>query len=215
MNRHCYVMAIVTIVGSGIVTDETRAEGWYLGASVGRSDATLPTHPVDDALARLGFSASSTGQDDFDTAVRLTAGFEVSRYLGFEVGYTWLGETRLQTTTTDPSGTATLRSEGGGFFAQALGRLPVSTNGSAYLKLGALRWTVDSKLDIDIPGLLTDVERARARGTSPSYSVGLDYRITEHTSLRFDYEHTDELGDANRTGEADIGVLSVGLIYRM
>lgn len=215
MNRQCYVLAIVTAVGLDTAIQAAHAEGWYLGASLGRSDTTLPTDSVDDALMGMGFSASSTGGDDTDTAVRLTAGFEVSRYLGFEVGYAWLGETEIETRTTGPSGTATLTAEGEGFFAQAMGRLPVSRNGSAYLKLGAFRWTVDSKTEIDIPGFLTDVEQARARGTSPSFGVGLDYRITDHTSLRFDYERTNNVGDAARTGEADVDVVSVGLIYRM
>jgi OOP family OmpA-OmpF porin len=205
----------LVLTGTLAAIPPANAENWYFGGYIGHSEATVPTQGIDDALLGMGFSSSQTVADDGSTAYKVTGGYEVNRFLDLEVGYAWLGNTKLRTLTQGPNGQIDLKADAEGFFAQALGRLPITDNSAALFKLGAFRWKVESTLRAEVPDFLSSAEKARETGSSFSYGVGFDYRIAERASLRFEYDRIDNVGDARSTGEADISVLSVGLLYWM
>lgn len=153
------------------------------------------------ALADSGFFisgsiGSSTFEDDIDglavdtdtTAYRLTAGFQVGDYFGFEGGYHSFGSYRERF---DFGGTVTdLRLDADGWTLGLVGGIPVSETFSLFARGGAFFWDADARVD--------DVIVSFPEDTDYYYGGGADFRVTDRLSLlgdwtRYEFEssHSD------------------------
>jgi len=143
------------------------------------------------SLGRSNFKAPS----ETDTAWRLFGGYQINRNFAAEIGYHNLGEVNFVQ---------------GDRNAQVwelvgVGAWPVATALSVYGKLGGYYGKSELKSSVvpsgdDTNGGLT-------------YGFGAQYDFTPQAGLRLEWQRYDQVG-GSRSGETDIDVLNVGLLYR-
>jgi OOP family OmpA-OmpF porin len=146
---------------------------------------------IGGSLGRSDFKAPS----ETDTAWRLFGGYQINRNFAAEIGYHNLGEVNFAQ---------------GDRNAQVwelvgVGAWPVATALSVYGKLGGYYGTSELKSSVvpsgdDTNGGLT-------------YGFGAQYDFMPQTAVRLEWQRYDQVG-GSRTGETDIDVLNVGLLYR-
>ncbi len=192
------VVSIFTSIGSSFALAN---EGWYAGVSVGSTD-------VEDACTGLPAGISC---DDSDTGFKLFGGKQASKNWGGEFGFIDLGEVTLS----DPSGIlvgfpATAKVEADGFFLAGTGTVPLGQNEKFALfgKLGVFLWDVTASASVAGFGSGS----ASDDGFSPMFGIGLKYDFTERFGIRGEWERFVDVGDAGTTGEADIDLITVGVV---
>ena len=167
--------------------------GWYIGANVGQST-------FKDSCSGLPAGVSC---EDSDTAFGVFGGYQFNKYFGAELGYTDLGKT-------DASGlgvSAEIKAKGVELLA--VGTFPVNEQFSLYGKLGFFRWDVDASAS-GPGGSFSD----SASGTDLTYALGAQYNFTKKFGVRAQYQQYKDAGDENTTGQGDIDVLSIGVVYK-
>ena len=184
--------------------------GWYLGAGVGRSNAT-GLSGIDTTLAGAGISSTST-VGDTDTAWKLLAGYQVNKYFGVEGGYGNLGQYNVNSTVSAPGagvGTATWKANNVWSLA-GIGYIPIVDKLSAFGKVGFAY----SKVSFNYSDTVGDAISNSKSTTSPLYGVGMKYDFGNNVSVRGEFERYQNVGDSNITGQSSINVFSLGLLYR-
>jgi opacity protein-like surface antigen len=161
--------------GSAIAADN----GFYLGASLGQSNVQL--------------EEQSLKFDGTDTAYKIIAGFRPLDWLGVEMNYVDFGNPD------DSIGNATIKSDGNGVSAFAIGFLAVGPV-DLFVKGGLINWDATIKSP-SLPALSVDDS-----GTDFAYGAGVQFRFLS-LSVRGEYEVFDigSLDDAN--------LLSVGVTW--
>ncbi len=209
---HINRFAAVLVSGLFLVTAEAIAADrphYYLGADLGYSFVDL-----DDAERDLRAIADGTelrvSSDDDSFAFMLSAGAAITRHLALEFNYFDLGEheARLR------SGDATVRTdtmETSGYGARLIATLPVAERwqldfsaGLAYLKT---RRDVDAVTE-------EDSRRETENQGVPNVGVSGRYHVTRDWSIRGSLMHFSNVGDSDTTGEGDIQLATLGLLYR-
>ena len=143
------------------------------------------------SLGRSNFKTPS----ETDTAWRVFGGYQLNRNFAAELGYHNLGEVNFVQ---------------GDRNAQVwelvgVGMLPVANALSVYGKLGGYYGKSEIKSSVvpsgdDTNGGLT-------------YGAGVQYDMMQNVGLRLEWQRYDQVG-GSRTGETDIDVLNVGVLYR-
>lgn len=136
-------------------------------------------------------------------AFKILGGYQVNPNFAVEFGYADLGKTEASF-----AGFGSDAIAGSGFEVLAVGIAPINQQWSMYGKLGFFRWDVDYK---DGTGLIGS---ASASGTDLTYGFGAQYSLTKTAALRVEYQQYNDAGDPNTTGEGDVSVMSVGVIFR-
>jgi OOP family OmpA-OmpF porin len=152
------------------------------------------------AAAQLNMSSvyigGSLGRSDFrvpderDTAWRIFGGYQLNRNFAAEVGYHNLGSVHVP----------------GGEYGTNLwelvgvGMLPVANALSVYGKLGGYYGKTRVPGRDDNNGGLT-------------YGIGAQYDFMRQAAVRLEWQRYDKVGNSN-TGETDVDVLNVGLLYK-
>jgi OOP family OmpA-OmpF porin len=173
--------------------------GFYIGGSIGQSRAK---DSCDDVTA---FSC-----DDKDTAWKLLAGYQFNRYLAAEIGYTELGEFTIggALSGVSVSGTIEVRA----FELVGVGSLPLMERFSAYGKLGAYHAETEATLTGTL-GPISISQTDKESNTDVTFGFGLRYDFTRNLGIRGEWQRYLDVG-GEETGEDDIDVFSVGLIWR-
>lgn len=131
-------------------------------------------------------------------------GYQVNPYVGFEMGYDWLGRMPYKGSVTN-----------GAFKAQGIQltaklSYPVTDDLDVYTRLGGMVWRADSKAN-DANGSLKNNDT----GVSPVFAGGVEYAVTRDIATRLEYQWVNNIGDAGTVGaRPDNGMLSVGVSYR-
>lgn len=197
--------------------------GLYVGFELGQSTFH------DDAGALNVFDApTSSNEDDSDTAWAIGLGYRFNPYIGIEGSYRDLGALKFN--------------ESGRSFGSA-GRVltgnavaEASAKGPALVVIGSLpsgNWEFSAKLGIFMaktelagglngtltqPGFLPQSvsssfnESANTTETLAGVSVG--YTFAEHSHLKLEWTRIPKVGDADKTGEDDVTIISAGYQYR-
>jgi len=213
-------LLVALISGPVDAQDQNDGEWWrgiYLGASVGRSDfgdASDTADDIDDTLRSLGFT-SSTDVDDTDVGWKLLAGYQFNKYFGIEASYVDFGEAEFDTNVdvlgVPVSGDFKLEATGGSL--AATGTWPFAERFGVFGKVGALYWNAEIEGKVSASGVSSSLDEDD-NGVSVMFGAGGKFDITEHLSLRVEWERYDSVGDEDKTGEADIDLISGGLVYR-
>jgi len=171
--------------------------GLYLGGSVGYSQ-------FKDACKSANVPCDAT-----DTAWRAFAGYQFNRYVAAEFGYGDLGAATgngpLAGGTTGNFKAAVSEA----FDLTAVFSVPVTSHLSGLIRVGAYRARTTIDQDGTFPGApLHDA------GTNSgfSYGAGAEFRLGPF-GLRAEWQRYENVG-VSTTGEDDIDVLSVGLLWR-
>jgi OOP family OmpA-OmpF porin len=128
------------------------------------------------------------GCDDKDTAWGLFAGYQFNRNIGAEIGYHDLGSVST------PLGSI----DGTALELVAVGSLPLTTNFSAYGKLGGYRGKLEGLGSSNTNNDLT-------------YGLGLQYDFARNIGVRGEWQRYQDMGTGNGV---DVDVMRVGALFR-
>jgi len=169
-----------------------------LGALLAASAFAVP------AAAQVNMSSvyigGSIGRADYrtadqtDTAWRILGGYQFHPNFAAELGWHHLGQV----------GSLGGERESRLFELTGIGAFPVAANFSVYGKLGGYYGTSELRSPLgsgdDNNGGLT-------------YGFGAQYDIARQVGVRLEWQRYDQVG-GSRTGETDIDVLNLGVVYR-
>jgi OOP family OmpA-OmpF porin len=165
----------------------------YLGGNVGQSssDISCPT----------GVTC-----DDTDTAWKIYGGLEINEYMSMEVGYIDLGEAKY-------SGAKSGTRYTNGMITAIVGTYAVSPDFILSARGGM------NFLNVEVNGTISNTPTQNTGDTDVvwSFGVGGQYNLTPAVGLRLDWERFFEAGSSSYnggTGEADIDMLSAGVVYK-
>ncbi|CDL82672.1 porin OmpA [Xenorhabdus szentirmaii] len=184
---------------------------WYTGAKLGWSqyhDVNFYGNGYTDQIGNGPTRKSHLGAGAY-------VGYQANPYLGFELGYDWLGRIAYKGSVNNGS----FRAQG----VQLTTKLsyPVLDNLDVYTRLGGMVWRADSSATYNSNALAGTNSNSQRRlkdndtGISPLAAIGVEYALTKNIATRLDYQWTNNIGDANTVGaRPDNGLLSVGVSYR-
>lgn len=167
---------------------------WYAGGKLGWSQ-----------FHDTGWYNSANNNDGPTHESQLGAGafggYQVNPYVGFEMGYDWLGRMPYKGDKTN-----------GAFKAQGVqltAKLgyPVTDDLDVYTRLGGMVWRADSSN--------SNAGDDHDTGVSPVFAGGVEWAMTRDIATRLEYQWVNNIGDGNTVGvRPDNGMLSVGVSYR-
>lgn len=165
----------------------------YLGASAGQSTA--------DTSCPAGTSC-----DDKDTAWKVYGGLEMNEYISMEVGYIDLGKVGY-------SGAKVGSRETNGMTLQLVGTYALNPS---FTLIGRGGMNI---LNTEVNGTIAGTPTNNTGDTDVVWSLGLgaQYNFNKSVGLRAEWERYFKTGSpaANGgTGEADVDLLSAGLVYK-
>lgn len=166
----------------------------YLGANVGQSSS--------DISCPVGVSC-----DDSDTAWKIYGGLEINEFISMEVGYIDLGKVTY-------SGTAeTGTRETNGMILAMVGTYAINPS---FVLSGRGGLNI---LNTEVNGTIAGTPTLNTGDTDVvwSFGVGAQYNVTPSVGLRLDWERFFEAGSSDfngGTGEADIDLISAGVVYK-
>ena len=165
----------------------------YLGASAGQATADISC-------------PAGTSCDDKDTAWKVYGGLEVNEYISMEAGYVDLGKVGY-------SGAKTGSRETKGMLLQLVGTYALNPS-FTLIGRGGMNF-----LATDVNGTIAGTPNNNASDTDVVWSAGLgaQYNFTQSVGLRMEWERYFKPGSpaANGgTGEANVDLLSAGVVYK-
>lgn len=186
--------------------------GWYAGASVGRSAATIDDDRIAAGLAAQGLGGVSITDDERSTGYKLFGGYQFTPYLGVEAGFVNLGHFGYRASTVPP-GTLTGRMGVRGLNLDIVGTLPLVGRLSAIGRVGATSMRASDSFSatgaVTMPYASANPSQ---RTTGLKAGLGLSYALTPSLAVRLEaerYRIKDAVGN-----RGDIDMVSVGLVYR-
>ncbi|WP_277965964.1 porin OmpA [Pantoea trifolii] len=171
---------------------------WYTGAKLGWSQYH------DTGYYGNGYENNNGPTHESQLGAGAFLGYQANPYLGFELGYDWLG--RMPNKGDNINGA--FKAQG----VQLAAKLsyPITEDFDVYTRLGGMVWRADSTQNNN--GVrISDHDT----GVSPLAAVGVEYALTKNWATRLDYQWVNNIGDAGTVGaRPDNSMLSVGVSYR-
>ena len=167
--------------------------GWYVGATVGQSK-------FKDSCNDLGGATC----DDKDTAFRILGGYQLNRNFAAEVGYSQLGKAKASV----PG--ASIEQKASVWELVGIAALPIGNAFSVYGKGGVYHGELKDTFNSTAFGSAEE----KTTNTALTYGAGVRFDFLRNLALRAEYQRYKDLGDPNSTGETDIEVLSLGLLWK-
>ncbi|PVZ85815.1 porin OmpA [Serratia sp. S1B] len=172
---------------------------WYTGAKLGWSQYSS-TSFLDGHIGNGPTHDSQLGAGAF-------FGYQANQYMGFEMGYDWLGRMPYKGSVNN-----------GAFKAQGVQlttklSYPIMNDLDIYTRLGGMVWRADASAYFG--GNINERVSGHDTGVSPLAAIGFEYALNQNWATRLDYQWTNNIGDAQTVGaRPDNGLLSVGVSYR-
>lgn len=192
--------SMMAFAGSALAGD------WYAAGSVGSSSVDVSKTDLDGQMVSAGFTGVSSSLDKNDTAYKLQLGYQFNPNFALEGGYVDLGKAKYSVSYTGPvagSGQAEISAKG--WNVNAVGIIPLSNDFSVLGKVGL----IDAKVEISGPaGSVSDTS------WKATWGVGGAYNFSKTMAVRLEYDRYSKLGNNNTTGEGDVDLWSVGLVYK-
>lgn len=165
--------------------------GWYAGGSFGQSTA-------DCNVSGTGLSC-----DEKDTAWKIFGGYQINRNFAVEGGYADLGELTIS------GGGVNITAESTAWDIAAVGIFPINPQFSVYGKLGLYYGTVDVSSNIGGSG--------DDSTTGLTFGAGVRYNFTRNLGVQLEwqvYASVEAPSGSALTGDSDVDVLSIGIVYK-
>ena len=137
--------------------------------------------------------------DDTDTGFKIGGGYAFHRNFGVEAAYVDLGKA------TASAGGQSAELKASGISVVAVGMLPLGQNFSLLGRLGFINATVK----LSAPGFSDDTTDMKT-----TFGIGASYSFTPRFAVRADYDVYQKLGDSSTTGESDVDMISIGVVYK-
>lgn len=184
--------------------------GWYGGANIGQSNATIDEARITSGLLGSGLVAGPFNLDERDGAYKIFGGYQFNPYFSVEAGYFDLGRFGFSTTTT-PAGTLSGDIKLQGLNLDVVGTLPMTEKFSAFGRVGVTH--ARAKDHFAGTGAVNVLNpNPSSRDTNLKVGLGLQYAFTDALSLRAEIERyrvDDAIGN-----RGDVDMASLGLVYR-
>jgi OmpA-OmpF porin, OOP family len=184
--------------------------GWYGGANLGRSLATIDDARITSGLLSNALATSSISDRDRSHGFKIFGGYQINPNFSVEGGYFDLGKFGY-TATTVPAGTLNGDIKVKGLNLDLVGTVPVTDKFSAFGRAG-LNYA-QAKDTFTSTGAVRVVNANPSKsGTNYKFGLGVQYAINDALSVRGEaerYRVNDAVGN-----KGHIDLLSVGLIYR-
>ncbi len=184
--------------------------GWYGGANVGRSLATIDDARITSGLGAAGLTTTSISDRDRDTGYKIFGGYQLHKNFAIEGGYFDLGKFGF-TATTVPAGTLNGNIRLKGLNLDAVGILPINEKLSALGRVGLNYAQAKDSFSGTGAVNVTNPNPSKS-GTNYKLGLGLQYAFTEALGIRAEVERyrvNDAIGN-----KGHIDLVSVGLVYR-
>lgn len=143
--------------------------------------------------------ATNASVDDKDTGFKLGGGYAFHRNVGVEATYVGLGKASAS------AGAQNFEFKASGIAVVAVGMLPVTNQVTLLGRLGF----IDATVKATGPGASEKSTKVKT-----TFGIGASYSFTPQFAVRADYDRYSKLGDSNTTGESDIDMISVGVVYK-
>lgn len=195
-------------------------------------DNNTPTVLTDDTS--VDFALLGTGESSLDDSVSvwgLQVGYRWGKYFASEVGYAKLGEATyrlpalIEVTVADSAGTSTsdfvgeraVQFTSAGPTISALGMLPLGERFELHLRGGI--YLADTR----VTNRIRDIQfnngniyhvRTDASQTELYAGVGGAWNINQNFVLRAEYQRFLDVGDEEKTGESDIDVFNLSVLFK-
>ena len=204
-------LAVSTLIaGPGAWAQDSADAGWYGGANVGQSRATIDNARITSGLLGAGLNTTSISDRDRSTGFKLYGGYQFNRNFALEGGYFDLGRFGF-TANTAPSGTLNGNIRLNGVNLDAVGTLPLTDRLSALGRVGVnYAYAKDSFSGTGAVGVSNPNPSKRAANLK--VGLGLQYALTDALSARAEIERYRVNDAVGNNGHVDL--LSLGLIYR-
>lgn len=137
-----------------------------------------------------------------DTAVRVSLGYDFTRMLGLELGYSSFG-----TVFESNNNNFAASQDANAWTASAIGTLPVGERFGIYGRLGAARFDNDSS------GSVQGVPVNSDNKTKPYGGVGVKFGLTDNFALRAEYQRYKDLANVGGTQD-DVDAWSGGAVFK-
>lgn len=200
-------VAFAVMAGSYAMAQDT---GWYAGANIGQSRATIDNDRISNELLGSGLTMTSISNEDSDRAYKIYGGYQINKNFALEGGYFDLGQFSFNAATS-PAGTLSGNIKLRGFNLDAVGTLPITEKFSVFGRIGAnYAEARDSFAGTGAVVVLNP--NPSKRETNLKVGLGVQYAFTESLSLRAEaerYRINDAVGN-----KGDVDVMSLGLVYR-
>ena len=200
--------ALVVCAGSTALAQDNL--GFYAGANVGRTSATIDDARITSGLAAAGYATNSISDRDRNTGYKVFGGYQINQNFAVEGGYFDLGRFGYTASTT-PAGTLSGNMRVSGLNFDLVGNLPLFERFSVFGRVGVnYARTRDNFSGTGAFGMIN--ANPSANGTNFKLGLGLQYALSEAWSVRGELErYRVKDGIGNR---GDIDMASVGLVYR-
>ncbi|KEY59054.1 porin OmpA [Serratia sp. DD3] len=199
MKKTAIALAVALAGFATVAQAAPKDNTWYTGAKLGWSQYH-DTGFVDGAIGNGPTRDSQLGAGAF-------FGYQANQYMGFEMGYDWLGRMAYKGNVNNGA----LKAQG----VQLTTKLsyPIMNDLDIYTRLGGMVWRVDSTAYFG--GNINERVSGDDTGVSPLAAIGFEYALNQNWATRLDYQWTSNIGDAQTVGaRPDNGQLSVGVAYR-
>lgn len=199
MKKTAIALAVALAGFATVAQAAPKDDTWYTGGKLGWS----VYHDTGFSGEYEGIGNGPTHQNQIGAGAFV--GYQANPYLGFEMGYDWLGRMPYKGSV-----------DNGAFKAQGVQlaaklSYPIATDLDIYTRLGGMVWRADAKGNFGNGTRVSDHDT----GVSPLAAVGLEYAVTRDWATRLDYQWVNNIGDAQTVGaRPDNGMLSVGVSYR-
>ena len=196
------LLALAISAGSLAMADDA---GWYVGANVGASRATIDDARISSDLLGSGRYAASIEDDNRSNGYKLYGGYRLNKNFAVEGGYFDLGDFGFKATTV-PAGTLNGNIKIRGLNLDLVGTLPITEKFSVFGRIGANY----AQARDSFTGMVNS--NPSERGTNLKVGLGVEYAFNDAWAMRGELERyriNDAVGN-----KGDIDLASVGLVYR-
>ncbi len=188
--------------------------GWYLGGAVGQSKFDINRGEPAAGFTAAGLTTTGITTDENDTGWKLFGGYKINKYFGVEGTYVDLGKFSASTTITAglpgvPLGFTASAKAKDGLYISAVGTWPVTTDFSVFGKLGV--YSIKTTVTASVAGISVGDS---SRDENVTLGAGVGYNFTKNLGIRGEWERFNKVGNKDKTGEADVDLLSIGLVYK-
>jgi OOP family OmpA-OmpF porin len=196
------LMAAGMAVSSLTMAQAMPEAGWYLGGSFGQAQADLDC-------------TGTTSCDDKDSSWKIFAGYQMSRNLAVEFGYSNLGEVTATTPSFFLPGFGTIPSanisiESSVWEVSGVGSLPVADRFSFFGRAGLYMADTDVSLRFaGPPGVVDDSDDNI--GLTLGFGARVD--ITRNLGIRAEWQRYMDVS-AGDFDESDVDVMALSLVWR-
>ncbi|WP_309682440.1 outer membrane beta-barrel protein [Polaromonas sp.] len=184
--------------------------GWYGGANLGRSAASIDDARISSGLAGAGLSTTSIADRDRSNGFKLFGGYQFNRNFAVEGGYFDLGKFGY-TANTLPAGTLNGNIRLNGLNLDAVGILPINDRLSALGRVGVNYARAKDSFSGTGAVSVTNPSPSKS-GANLKLGLGLQYALTDALGLRAEVERYRVNDAIGNRGHVDL--VSVGLVYR-